>query len=220
MKKLTSLILVALLMISATVFPAFAENSTDQYLQMLFKHYPHTKEAYEYDELFYTDVGELDIDCDDAIDYAIIFTHFAMAPDAIDSGVIGNRFIWQPQLYAPFRFGYALYDIENDEFIPFSEDILDNYPFLEEYMDKFRIGTPFGDANGDEVLSVMDATFIQRCLAHLDEFLSNDYLLQYGNYPTDYRSDFNLDGSVDILDATGIQMKLASIPEEPLDKNF
>ncbi len=221
MKRLVSIILMVLIIISLSVFPAFAQSSTQSqdlidaeekksiYLEKLFEHYPDTKEAYEYDNLFYEDLGEFDVDMDDAMDFAVIFTHFAMAPDAIDSGVIAGRAIWQPQLYAPFRFGYALYDLENDEFIPFSEDIATDYPFVEYIMEELRIGTPFGDADCDNTLSVMDTTLIQRCLAQLDEFTNKEYLFKYGNYPTDFRSDFNLDGTVDILDATGIQLKLA-----------
>ena len=187
------------------------EPAVSYYMQKLFEHYPETKEAYECNELMYVDLGEFDVDTDNAMDYAVVFTHFAMAPDAIDSGVIAGRAIWQPQLYAPFRFGYALYDIENDEFIPFSEEITTDYPFVADIMKEQRIGTPFGDADCDDALSVMDATHIQRCLAQLDTFTNMEYMFKYGDYPTDFRSDFNLDGTVNVMDATGIQMELAAI---------
>ena len=186
------------------------EATTSFYLEQLFEHYPNTQQAYYYDELFYEEIGEVDIDCDDAMDYAAIYAHFALAPDAIDSGVIGERFFWTPQLYTPFRFGYALYDIENDKFIPVDEGMLTEYPFAADIFDMLCIGTPFGDADCDNVLSVLDATFIQRWLVQLEAFTTKEYMLKYGNYPTDFRSDINLDGQVDILDATTIQLKLAS----------
>lgn len=218
MKKLISLVLASILLVFGAVFPAFAENINSQvshYQQKLFEHYPNTREAFEYDNLCYTEIGELDVDCDDAIDFAIIHTHFAMAPDALDGGVVGGRYIITPQLYSPFRLGYVLYDIENDKFVPFCDEMLADYPFIEEYMEEFKIGVPFGDADGDRILSVMDATYIQRVLAQLDDFKRHEEL--YGDLPTDYRSDFNLDGTVDIFDATGIQQKLAKVLEEPYD---
>lgn len=192
------------------------EATTPYYLKQLFKHYPSTEEAYGYDELFYEEVGEVDIDCDDAMDYAVIYAHFAIAPDAIDSGVIGDRFFWTPQLYTPFRFGYAIYDIENDKFIPVNEGMLTEYPFASDIFDLLCVGSPFGDADCDNDLTVMDATTIQRCLAQLETFTNKEYLLKYGNYPTDFRSDINLDGSVNVLDATEIQLRLISAP----DMNF
>lgn len=224
MKKLFSTILAFILTLSVAVFPAFAQTQSSSepswYLQRLFIHYPETQLAYECDELFYTEIGEMDVDTDDGIDYAIIHAHFAMAPDALDGGVIGDRFIITPQIYSPFRLGYALYDLEKDEFTPFSEITLDDYPFLSEYMEKYSIGTPFGDADCDRVLSVMDATYIQRVVAQLETFKSFDDISYYNHGALTYISDFNRDGSRDILDATGIQMKLASVPEEPLDENF
>ncbi len=177
------------------------------YIEQFFEHYPNSEQAFASNELLYDEIGELDVDVDDAIDYVIIFAHYAIAPDAMDSGVIGDRLIITPQLYAPFRFGYALYDVENDEFVPFSETIVDDYPFLPEYMDMYKIGTPFGDADCDQQLTIMDATKIQRILAQLDDYLRVNNEIHY--YELEDICDVNRDGSLDIIDATVIQLKLA-----------
>ncbi len=214
MKKLLSIILAGTLLLSLAVFPAFAESETSNepswYLQRLFVHYPDTKDAYDYGELFYSEIGEMDVDCDDAMDYAIIYSHLSLAAEALDCIVIGDRFIAQNYIYYPFRFGYALYDIENDKFIPLYSTIIEDYPFMEDYMDKFKIGSPFGDADCDGTLSVLDATYIQRVIAELEEFKRFEDISYYA-LPTDYRSDINLDNKVDIFDATAIQMKLAKV---------
>ena len=111
---------------------------------------------------------------------------------------------------------YTLYDIENDKFIPVNEGMLTEYPFASDIFDLLCVGSPFGDADCDNDLTVMDATTIQRCLAQLETFTNKEYLLKYGNYPTDFRSDINLDGSVNVLDATEIQLRLVSAS----DMNF
>lgn len=181
----------------------------DAYLQKLFDHYGWTKENYDAGEFIYEYLGVVDTDNDEIKNYAIVYAHWATCPEACDGGVVGDRYFWQGQLFSPFRFGYALYDLENDKFIQIDENILTDYPFVADIMDEYLIGTPFGDADGDKVLTVMDATFIQRSLVNLVSFPADEYFLEYGNYPTQRRSDINFDSSVDILDATAIQLKLS-----------
>ena len=61
----------------------------------------------------------------------------------------------------------------------------------------------------------MDATFVQRVIAELDEFNNydniNDYYVHRGKEILKYISDFDRDGERTILDATAIQMKLAQL---------
>ena len=186
-------------------------ESTHIYLDRIFEHYPETESAYYMGEFWYQEIGEMDVDCDDAIDFAIVYCHFAMAPDALDGTIIGDRIITQPQLYTPFRFGYALYDLEENKFIEFSETIVDDYPFLTEYMENYNIGSPLGDADNDGKLSILDATFIQLVAAQLAEYPSGDDISYYNATALTYKSDMNRDSKRNILDATAIQLKLAGI---------
>lgn len=193
----------------------YFENGIDEneaveymYIDRLFEHYPDTAEAYTQNEFIYNEIGELDIDCDDAVDFAIIFAHYSNVPEVFGWGAIGDRVITASGLYSPFDFGYALYDIEKDSFIPFSQTIVQDYPFLPEYMDMYKIGSPFGDSDGDKILSIMDATLIQLVCAKLVQYPST------GDVYSDnvaFTSDCNRDGVLDILDATTIQLKLAGI---------
>lgn len=191
-----------------------AENEAVEYMYIdrLFEHYPDIAEAYTLNEFIYNEIGELDVDCDDAVDFVIIFAHYANVPEVFGWGAIGDRVITASGLYSPFDFGYALYDIEKDSFIEFSHTIVEDYPFLPEYMDKYKIGSPFGDADGDKILSIMDATIIQLVCAKLVQYPST------GDVYSDnvaFTSDCNRDGVLDILDATAIQLKLAGIVDEP-----
>lgn len=67
-----------------------------------------------------------------------------------------------------------------------------------ELLDK----TTLGDADGDGIISISDATTVQRHLAEL-ELLDGIYLLA---------ADVNQDGVIDISDATTLQMYLADYP--------
>lgn len=215
MKKALSFIIICALLLSMSIFPTLAESRVQEtktvehtYLDRLFEHYPDISEAYTQNEFIYSEIGEIDIDCDDAVDFAIIFAHYANVPEVFGWGAIGDRVITASGLYSPFDFGYALYDIEKDSFIPFSQTIVEGYPFLPEYMDKYKIGSPFGDADGDKILSIMDATLIQLVCAKLVQYPST------GDVYSDnvaFTSDCNRDGILDILDATAIQLKLAEI---------
>ncbi len=60
----------------------------------------------------------------------------------------------------------------------------------------------YGDITGDFVIDIYDATTIQRCLAGLSK-------LSWQN--GEEYADFDMDGKVTILDATGIQMKVAKL---------
>lgn len=214
MKKIVSLLLVTVIVISIATFSAFANDSKDELSfcqQKLFELYPSTKVAYDEGMLHYEEIGLLDVDYDDAFDFLLISTALPIVSDALDSMVLGDRYIACNHIYYPFRFTYAFFDIEKAEFVPLTENILDEYPLMDYYFDEYKIGVPFGDADCNSKLSVLDATYIQRVVAKLDEF-GIDENLSYYNLPTDFRSDINFDNEVNILDATCIQLILAKKP--------
>ncbi len=65
---------------------------------------------------------------------------------------------------------------------------------------KFNVakGMLYGDANGDGILSVVDATLIQRYLSGITDFSSTQIQI----------ADINRDGRVSVADATTVQKKL------------
>lgn len=218
MKKIVSLLLVAILVVSIATFSAFANDRIEELgdeisfcQQKLFELYPATKNAYDEGMLHYEEIGMLDVDSDDAFDFLLISTALPIVSDALDSMVLGDRYIAQNCIYYPFRFTYAFFDIEKTEFVPLTENILGEYPLMDYYFDEYKIGVPFGDADNNGKLSVLDATYIQRVVAKLDDFCEGENLGYY-NLPTDFRSDINFDNEVDILDATCIQLILAKKP--------
>ncbi len=150
-------------------------------------------------ELTYIELGEIDVDTDDAMDYAVIYSRVAIGSDAMTYLDLKTRYIHNPQICYPFYYCYALYDIENFKFIPIEEMLNGDYPFIYDCIEEFEIGRPFGDADNDGEITVLDATEIQRDAANLRE-----HKLGLG-------SDINRDKVVDVLDATAIQRKIAGL---------
>ncbi len=118
----------------------------------------------------------------------------------------------------PFKNRYAIFDWPKWEFI----DICDLYSFdvyegLREQLYKQDFLYPIGDADLDRKLTVLDATMIQKVVAKLCSFGSGDDLTSrlVIKGELSYISDINRDGSRNILDATAIQKKLAGLDEEP-----
>ena len=111
----------------------------------------------------------------------------------------------------PFAVNYAVYDVNTKEFTDICDiEDLSAYNGLEKQIEKLGIGVPIGDADGDKVLTVTDATYIQRVAAKLCEYDDIDDLS--GRYQVNselkFISDFNRDGQRNVMDATAIQRKL------------
>ncbi len=205
MRKLLSIILVVVMLLSLFSVNVYAENLYGCKDAFLDKYHITGNEEHLY--LTYYELGEMDIDCDDVMDFVLIYATFGDFATALTSLDMENRFIALPHICNPFEFGYALFDLETKEFIPLSEQVLNDYPQIFYYLDLFDIGDQYGDADRDGVLSILDATFIQRALVNLEEFSYHEYLGEFG-LKDKRRSDFDHDSQVTILDATAIQKSL------------
>ena len=122
-------------------------------------------------------------------------------------GGIGGRCVVNISWDMPFATGYGVYDVNANEFYPL-EDLTDecfmpkntghsadDYEGLTDALAQLNIGYVTGDANGDNKVDILDATFIQKVAsgkANID-------------YDDKFIVDVNNDGVVDILDATAIQ---------------
>ncbi len=120
----------------------------------------------------------------------------------------------------PFYFGKGIY-------IP-AEDKLDSLTYaydmgiegIESVFTEGGLGLLIGDMDSDRVVTIKDATFIQKCIAGLEYFATSDYLGDLvfvagadKEIPTPrYISDFNRDGERNIKDATAIQKHIAGLP--------
>ena len=125
--------------------------------------------------------------------------------------VLGDRVSLEGDC-VPFAANYAVYDVNTKEFTDICDiEDLSAYNGLEKQIEKLELGVPIGDADGDKVLTVTDATYIQRVAAKLCEYDDIDDLS--GRYQVNselkFISDFNRDGERNIMDATAIQRHIA-----------
>ncbi|MBQ2971280.1 MAG: hypothetical protein IJE16_01875 [Ruminococcus sp.] len=119
---------------------------------------------------------------------------------------------------APFTMGYGVF------FTPWDGyggghcfyDLVSDFQLIAERMDGFTDilkeqdeAVEMGDCDGDDALSVMDATQIQRVVANLDTAvkLTDERGVEF------YFEDADSDGDISVLDATAIQMKLAKLED-------
>lgn len=198
--------------------PGYGDIPVNYYEDRFVEEYVGTFEGftpeYYYDELYYH--------CDEngKRDWVLVYaTNLTASPWEVQETVADRIFFNAAEIH-PFNFGYGVYDVENDCFAGLTNKILEKYDGLYDAMVELKIGIPLGDADDDRVLSVMDATFIQRAEAQLVEYGRFDCLYGFGSiggFEVKYVSDFNLDGERNILDATAIQRKIAKINVEDVE---
>lgn len=151
----------------------------------------------------------------DNVDWVMIYTDVAFGEEPWTGfALIGKRvFVGGPTDI--FRFGMALYDAYQNEFVDLSAvDDYSKYEGLSYAIDVYGKGRLLGDMDSDNIITILDATIIQRCLAEIEEFpdddiIAPDEMIDSSFHPLQYYSDFNLDGDRTILDATAIQRTLA-----------
>ncbi|MBE6824218.1 MAG: hypothetical protein E7513_02610 [Ruminococcaceae bacterium] len=134
-------------------------------------------------------------------------------------GVFGDYYIQNGNYLYPYSLGYYVYVPSESKFYTLEEAWEADFEGIEnaftEYLLVEDIAGYIGDADGDNKLSIIDATFIQRTLVGLCVFDSSDDLTAHTKV-TDtaelsYVSDIDGDGKRTVLDATAIQRKLAQL---------
>lgn len=205
--------------------PEPTENSTDEptvkpsvknYKEKFLEKYEDSIGWYDETEITYFEDAYLDEDNDGVTDYVIIYAHAPIAADSFYFADLGTHFISESCIYEPFGSGYALYDVKADRFLPFTKYMLEEYPFMVDYLKEHPVGTPYGDADGDNELTILDATEIQLGIAQLSTTGGWCYKIEGSSV---YRSDIDHDGEITILDATDIQLVLAGIDNSEDDVN-
>lgn len=219
MKKLISIILVFLMLLSVAVMPAFAETTVtpdpnnifeDKFIQKFRNNINEQPDIYEYKELeyHYNEQGE--------IDWAFVSAKFFGYYEVSMVCAVACGRVWEPIDYnGPWHF---VYDVKTEKFEFVFKADWNKYEGIREAVAKEEIGRPIGDANYNGKLDIMDATRIQLVLAGLHNFVwySDIYTVYVdGVYMNDenlkYVCDMDRDGERTILDATAIQLKLAGI---------
>ncbi len=230
MKKLVSVILIAVFLFSVTVVPAFAYENLipgdylyeEKFLECIEGYMNFEDECYGYEELYYHHIDENDPQSD--IDWVYVNGFSNVELPWLAKRVVADRVFYKNSGSVPFDFGYAIFDVSKDTFVDITDDTIDDFNGLAEMLEELKIGTPIGDADLDDELSILDATYIQLVAAKFFEYDPDDDISYYhnlGERELNYISDADLDGKRTIMDATSIQLKLAGlVPEEPYDEDM
>ena len=169
---------------------------------------------YYYKEIYYH------YDSNNEVDWALVYFN-AVDPEVVPgirSAIYKDRLL--SGLFRVFDFNYGVYDVKKGRCYDVFDDNFkfENYEGLDEALTAYEPGVPHGDVDGDKLLTVMDATLIQRALAglyvrELDEYYDELYgSIYHGVWYKDegpkYMSDYDRDGERTVMDATAIQKKL------------
>ncbi len=125
----------------------------------------------------------------------------------------GNHIIKSNAIYSDFTYGFGIYDLKENKFYDVYDlrDTPDKYPKLERTLAFYSQAKPAGDCDGDDSLTILDATKIQRLIAQLDTPHSGDGYVSHESDGFCYTSDIDNDGQISIIDATTIQRRLAHL---------
>lgn len=170
----------------------------------------------------------------DTPDWVLAFSHTPIFSEAFCYGIFGNYVLASNNIYYPSSFGYRVYIPAENKFYTFEEAwskgikgiehaisdyILPNTKFY--YDDDYFVGAQLiGDADGDGVITIVDATTIQMTLAELLQYNSYDDIRRHeaiGEEELSFVTDFDRDGDVTIMDATSIQRNLAKLDVDKIE---
>ncbi|MEE3491679.1 dockerin type I repeat-containing protein [Ruminococcus sp.] len=144
------------------------------------------------------------------VDWVLLHVESMTQLTVIYHELIGNRVVTKSSVSAPFDSGYGVYDVKQDRFIPLNGKSVEEYDELKKTFDELGEGKLLGDIDGDDSITIVDATLIQRCNVMLAEYPEDDeMLIPLGNIRC--YSDFDRDGERDIVDATAIQRYLLGL---------
>ncbi len=183
-------------------------DKTESYLfETKYREYYNNHYLYIYDELHYH-TNNLE-----QLDWVLMKAYKPMGPEITIFMDIGDVVISSSKLYDGFKFQYGIYDVNNNTFYDLYDlrSNFEKYDGLLDAIKKHKIGRTIGDSDNDGEISVLDATFIQMCIAKIEDFTWDDYYMVYDTEKSGYISDYDGDGAVTVMDATAIQMQLAKI---------
>ena len=194
------------------------DENNYQYRDQVLSQYSLTKDQLtEYDEIYEHK------DQDGKVDWALVkaATEVKTSPLYTDPRYyeFGNRVMEVEYKGEPFTFNMGVYSVKDERFIQPGEAEMYELDDLEEIWTELGPGRLMGDMDGDNELSIADATLIGRCQAEINNYPTEDQNipLDYAPNAIGYFSDFDQDGDRSIMDATAIQRFLAGLPYRPAD---
>lgn len=139
-------------------------------------------------------------------DYVLLFAADEPGAPAAPVDIYGEYVIGSYQWCSHYRHGYYVYIPETDTFYTLKEAVEANVEGIENaFLHLGKQGGIRGDADKDGVITVKDATFIQKRLAGIDVHRF------YNDNVWDVIEDFDADSHITVKDATAIQKCVAGL---------
>lgn len=170
----------------------------------------------EYDKVYYYEGYEHYSSVDEATpDFVVITLYQNFSSQAFIAELFGDYVLHYNSIRSPYRYGKAIYFPKEDRLVSIETAYKENPELIMYAFTEGGVGQLIGDMDNDRKITVKDATYIQKCLAELEEFSVHDKIYGF-DYSTEtnvplYVSDFNRDKKRDIKDATSIQKHLAGL---------
>ena len=149
-------------------------------------------------------------------DYVLVYLSENQYGEAYTADLFGDYVMYSNCWQSPFKYGYGIFIPETEEIICLTTAYKKGIDGIENVFTEAGIGRLVGDMDKDRKITIKDATYIQKALAEIIEFESDDWLMAFAyseNPPLKYISDFNRDGNRNINDVTAIQKHIARIVE-------
>ena len=214
-------LMLSVLLCSFTLMSASAEDKY-KYKDAVISKYKEINDGSEFEWFYgeryeYYAPGNTPDECEP--DYMLFYlsSNFEFGMGCAD--MFGDYVVYTNSMSYPLGAGYGIYVPAEDKAYALSTAWEMGIEGIENVFLNTKIGDLIGDADGDRKLTVKDATYIQKCLAGLEEFYRFDEIEanRYEGPNCDgaglpvYVTDFNCDHQRDIKDATAIQKHLAGL---------
>lgn len=151
-------------------------------------------------------------------DYVLVHAGNDICSPAGSAGGFGDYLVTAANIYYPYTLGYYIITTEDMNVLTLREAWDAQIPNIEDVFEDYGLGVKRGDSNLDGEINIKDATFIQKCIAGIEEFADGEYAGGFaeGGQGEDgfYHgrvSDVNIDDEVNVKDATTIQKRLAGL---------
>lgn len=209
MKKVICILLATMMLMSILFIPVYAQEIEDsEYLYedaFVEQYVSDTETPWEYKEVYYY-YGD-----SNNVEWCLVYATASSKATGVAVYLKFADFVLvSSDIIRPFILKYAVYDVEKNRFFDLVDiyDDVSNYDGLIDVLRTLKESVILGDTDDDNIITVIDATKIQRDIAQLETL--------YDHY-SDRRgvrgrfSDYNNDGETTIIDATAIQKMLAGL---------
>ncbi|MBR3971796.1 MAG: dockerin type I repeat-containing protein [Ruminococcus sp.] len=157
----------------------------------------------------------------DEPDYLLLFAGCNYMSPAYSAASFGDVYLVQEyNIYYPYTLGMYILTTKDMKVYNLREAWDMEIEGIEDVFTDYGLGEIRGDSDGDDKITVKDATYIQKCIAGIQKFEEREYVHGFGEpgqidkegFFSGRVSDMDMDGKVNVKDATAIQKFVAGIP--------